>query len=401
METNSTSTYLYRVINDGDWKDDRCYIVGGGNTLEGFDFEILKDRGRVIAVNQSFLKVPFADMLVSMDSRYFRWIQENTLGSCTQEAFNNFKGIKVWINTEMDKIDYNHKVYILEHTGSVEVCKKMKDGVWTGGNSGFSALQIAAVLGCNPIYLLGFDMKEIGGKTHHHPEYPERTDPQAFQTVHPKAFIRTADKFKELGIKVININQPDTTALHCFPFGKIVLEQPIYVSFYTPEYKSYADNLEASLRRFGLKYEIRQIQSLGKWEKNCNFKPVFIAEMMEKYNSPIVWLDADATVESYPTLFDNTLSDIAVHFRNGHELLSGTVFFNHTTKSKDLIRMWCNESMKKPNELDQDLLRYAMSCWDGKVKRLPDRYCNIFDLMNIANPVITHWQASRKYRKVV
>lgn len=400
MESNQTATYFYNILDNKAWDGDPCYVVGGGNSLDGFEFDILKDRGRVIAINQSFLKVPFADIYASMDSRYLRWIREGTLGNDTLEGFKNFKGLKVWINTEMDKIDYQHDVYILDHSGKVGVCEKMRDGVWTGGNSGFIGLQLAAVLGCNPIYLLGFDMKEVSGKTHHHPNYPEPTDPQAMARVHPLPFERTASLFREKGIKVINVNQPDTTLLKCYPLGKIVLKEPVYVSFYTPEYKPFADELEYSLNMFKLKYEIRPIKSFGKWELNCNYKPVFIKEMMEKYNQPVVWLDADATVESYPTLFDNTTADIAVHFRNGVELLSGTIFFNNTPKAKELIDIWEKRAKEQPHELDQVSLAYAKTCWKGEVKRLPERYCNIFDLMNIPNPVITHHQASRKYRRL-
>jgi len=400
METNNSATYFYHILNNGHWKGDPAYIVGGGNSLEGFDFGILEGAGRIFAVNQSFLKLPFADVYCSMDSRYFRWVREGTLGNDTLTAFQNFKGMKVWVNTEMDKIDWKHKVYILDHTGDAVVCQDMKKGVWTGGNSGFIGLQLAAVLGCNPIYLLGFDMKQVGGKTHHHPEYPQPTDPQVIERVHTQSFNRVAGQFKDLGIKVININQPDTSAIHCFTFGKMVLQEPTYVSFYTPEYQSYADNLEDSLRKYNLKYEIRKIERLGNWEKNCNYKPVFIKEMMEKYKTPIVWLDADATVESYPLLFDNITADVAVHFRRGHELLSGTIFLNNTDEARQLVNLWVKESQLKPQELDQVSLKHSVDCWKGKLKKLPERYCNIYDLMNVPNPVITHHQASRKYRKI-
>jgi hypothetical protein len=399
VKTNNTATYLYEVMKDKEWNNHPCFIVGGGNSLEGFDFDILQGLGKIIAVNQSLLNLPFANMFASMDSRYFRWIHEGVLGGETLVAYQDFKGIKVWVNTEMDKTDWKHEVFILDHTGDKVVCQHMEDGVWTGGNSGFSALQIAAVLGCNPIYLLGFDFKQVGGSVHHHKEYPEPTDPQAMTRVHPPSFYKLAPQLNKVGIKVININQPDTTELRCFSYGKIVLREPIYVSYYTPAYKGYADNLGASLRQFGLKYEIRAINGFGKWEKNCHYKPVFLKEMMEKYNQPVVWVDADAEIQSYPFLFDNTTADIAVHYKGGHELLSGTIFLNNTPKAKELVDIWVKAAKDKPLELDQVTLKYATNCWDGKIKRLPARYTNIHDLMNVPNPIITHNQASRRYRK--
>lgn len=41
------------------------------------------------------------------------------------------------------------------------------------GNSGFGAINLAYLFGCRRILLLGFDMREVGGKKHWHPDHPK------------------------------------------------------------------------------------------------------------------------------------------------------------------------------------------------------------------------------------
>ena len=51
---------------DGSWAGRRCFIIGGGPSLKGFDFERLRGE-RVIAINKAFYDVPFADIVFGMD----------------------------------------------------------------------------------------------------------------------------------------------------------------------------------------------------------------------------------------------------------------------------------------------------------------------------------------------
>jgi hypothetical protein len=49
-----------------------------------------------------------------------------------------------------------------------------------GSDSGYSALQLAAILGYEEIYLLGLDFTVSGDNTHSHADYP-RQDPEHYQ----------------------------------------------------------------------------------------------------------------------------------------------------------------------------------------------------------------------------
>jgi hypothetical protein len=56
-----------------DWRDETCFILGGGPSLKGFDVERLRGR-RVIAPNESGLTLaPWADILFWGDIRWVNW----------------------------------------------------------------------------------------------------------------------------------------------------------------------------------------------------------------------------------------------------------------------------------------------------------------------------------------
>ena len=62
----------WEILPDGSWSGRRCFIVGGGPSLKGFDFERLRGE-RVIAINKAFYDVPFADIVFAMDSPFLIW----------------------------------------------------------------------------------------------------------------------------------------------------------------------------------------------------------------------------------------------------------------------------------------------------------------------------------------
>jgi len=78
-------------IQDGEWAGEPCFIIGGGPSLKGFDFESLRGKGRVIAINRAYEHVPFADVHFFMDNRYYKRVQG-------EAAWQTFRGRKVYLN---------------------------------------------------------------------------------------------------------------------------------------------------------------------------------------------------------------------------------------------------------------------------------------------------------------
>lgn len=86
----------------------------------------------------------------------------------------------------------------------------------TGSNSGFQAINLAALMGANPIVLMGFDMGvEPGGRTHFFGDHPtpELQRPSPFG-LFIRAFERAAPIYQQRGVVILNASA--RTALTCF-----------------------------------------------------------------------------------------------------------------------------------------------------------------------------------------
>lgn len=186
----------------------------------------------------------------------------------------------------------------------------------------------------------------------------------------------------------------------------------IVVSFYTKKtgYEKEVLRLEKSMIEHAIPYHIEAVPNLGSWLKNTHFKAIFMKNILERfYNVDIVWTDADSVFHKYPTLFDTINCDIAIHFRQWeprpNELLIGTMYHRNNQKIRNLINQWIVFNAKNKSRRAQ--LNFESVFYKNKKKlklvKLPIEYCCIFDdeKRSKVNPVVEHFQASRKYRDKV
>ena len=103
-------------VHDGDWSGERCFIVGGGPSLRGFDWGRLRGE-RVIAVNRAFEQLPFADISVSLDERWHGWTTRGDLGDGPRDKYAAFKGVKVQCWPFESKTKYPLRVQIVRPYG--------------------------------------------------------------------------------------------------------------------------------------------------------------------------------------------------------------------------------------------------------------------------------------------
>ena len=192
----------------------------------------------------------------------------------------------------------------------------------------------------------------------------------------------------------------------------------IYISFYTTGYYEDVMNshLLPSLLLFNLPYYILPMENKHNWHENTKQKIDFILKAL-KENSPdsVVWIDADAKIENYPSLFYEIPEeyDIGVHTldwkeqygKEGSELLSGTVFLRNNKKVEELVKLW-KKYANETCQWEQRALERAIKELDIKVYKLPKDYCYITTIPSgqppkviIDNPIISHWQVSREVKK--
>lgn len=182
----------------------------------------------------------------------------------------------------------------------------------------------------------------------------------------------------------------------------------IVTAFYTlgTPYEQEIKNLIKSIDKFNLDSVIHGVPSRGSWVQNAAIKSeIILKTLQDNPRINVLYLDADAIIQQYPKLFDNFSGDIGVHYRTDrghHELLSGTLFFKNTSKVLTLISKWIYEQSRHPDMFDQKVLDRVIK-EDHKqltVVDLPPSYTQIFDSMkHYGDPVIEHFQASRRFKK--
>jgi hypothetical protein len=390
------------ILLDGTWAGRRCFIIGGGPSLKNLDLSHLTGE-LTIGVNRAFELID-PTIIFSMDHRFYQWLKGGEFGEETWERYLASPAWKIFVNTRDFRFGPEvQQVRMTEHprTGTIEC-------LGACSNSGLAALKLAVTLGANPIYLLGFDLHANGKRQQWwHDGYKYVLKDEVYGN-YLADFGTYAPGLAEKGVQVINVN-PDS-ALRGFEFGKMPAPAPgpLFVSFYTPGlYAGKAARLLLSLRRLGLEYRIDEVEDLGSWDANTKYKAEFILAMLEAHpGRNIVWVDADAVVRAYPALFYEMQGDVGVHYRNGKELLSGTMFFRNVPRVQALVKSWIKENAKTPQEWEQRTLQRVLTKpWRFgrprvKVWDLPPTYCQIYDLMaDAGEPVIEHFQASREAKR--
>ena len=187
-----------------DKKDKSLFIVGGGPSLNNFDWTLLEDKN-VLVLNRGLEKLPNALALLWNDVKFHK---DN------EERIKNFPGIKITTTRYMkpgsshpcdcDIVWVKGRNYLSDFRGTIEESPYL---INQGSNTGYSALNVAYHLGAKTIYLLGYDMKIDKDKTNWHNGYPNQISltPKMMKTF-LMVFQGSNELYKEKDIKIYNVN---------------------------------------------------------------------------------------------------------------------------------------------------------------------------------------------------
>jgi hypothetical protein len=190
------------------------------------------------------------------------------------------------------------------------------------------------------------------------------------------------------------------------------------IGYYTPEYKKVAEtNILQSLKKFpNLVHHFIEIKNRGTWYHNTNYKPIFIKDCLDLFTDDLAIIDVDATINSYPYLFDNLPKkyDISFHYLqwklqygniNKRELLTGTMYLRNNKKIHDLVNKWV-DNLDYTGRTEQKVLEKIIEQESNlSVFELPREYCYIESIPDgkpftiVENPIISHYQYSREFKK--
>lgn len=140
------------------WPSETCFIICGGSSLAGFDFDRMKGR-KVIAINSSVFSAPFADVLFFCDARWWSWNNKRLAREYSGLAITSSELNAPGVHRMQKKIP---PPAIVQDRTALSLQKTSLSG----------ALNLAVHFGCARIVILGADMQAIDGKSHHHEPHP-------------------------------------------------------------------------------------------------------------------------------------------------------------------------------------------------------------------------------------
>jgi len=189
------------------WKGQTVFIVGGGPSAKSIDFDLIRDKGVVVAVNDAAMALGWADALFTADMTYVG----------RRGAFiNSFRGDKILAAPDT-YIRPNGLVGVEWVSRTQEL--SMAPMKTITGNSGLSAMVLAIARGAARVVLIGFDMND-GDGSHWFPEYEWDTrlscEHYPIWVAHMEAISGWA---KATGCDIVNVNPG--SAIRCFRFAKL------------------------------------------------------------------------------------------------------------------------------------------------------------------------------------
>lgn len=198
---------LHLVSADKRWAGRRCVVAASGPSLTE-EVAAMCHREHVIAVNDAYKLLPFADVLYACDAAWWE----------LHKGCPGFAGER-W--TSHGSRPRNEKQGIASKWDLHIIAGEDREGfsldpsrVHYGNNSGFQAVNLAILFGADPIVLTGFDMRSVDGKRHFFGNHKAPLRDGSQFAIWVSKFSRAASV---LGGTPRIINATPGSALRCFP----------------------------------------------------------------------------------------------------------------------------------------------------------------------------------------
>lgn len=220
------------AVVDTVWRGSTVVCIAGGPSLTEQALRRVQESGaKVIAVNDSYLVAPFADVNYFADARWWGWHFNGVAKSWPwvrfsaeeqRKAFAEFAGQKVSIGDTGLSIG-DPEVYVVRNGGGTGLSLSPTE-IRTGGNSGYQAVNLAVLAGARKVVLVAYDMKfGPGGRSHSHNGHaPIGSSPEQTYLNHANNFKSMLPDLKRAAVDVVNCSPG--SALACFRRGDLVEE---------------------------------------------------------------------------------------------------------------------------------------------------------------------------------
>lgn len=177
-----------------DWEGETAFLLAGGPSLHGFDPSILSG-WRSIAVNNSYLLHPAADILYFCDSAWYSQHRKSVTSS--------FRGQIVTLSRLIATRDAH--VLQLKNMGKYGLSLDTA-GLCHGSHSGYQAINLAFLLGASRIVLLGYDLRIW--------TWGDAADPDSYISITPQSEEQIESAISHIAARPDLYNQPFGTHWH-------------------------------------------------------------------------------------------------------------------------------------------------------------------------------------------
>ncbi len=189
-------------------------ILASGPSQHPDDIETVRKYRRehgavVVAINNQVFAAPWADVLYSCDSSWWRHYGDAEKSPSTARVIREFAGEKLSI----DPLSLQFGARVLRREPGEGLGRH---GIRTGNNSGYQCLNLAWHRGARHVILLGYDMQHTGGRAHSHQDHPPPLGNfcRDMAVLCARKFDTLSAELRAEGVRVMNCTRE--TALRCF-----------------------------------------------------------------------------------------------------------------------------------------------------------------------------------------
>lgn len=184
-----------------DWTGCRAAIIAGGPSLteeqcmQVASWYAQSHTHKVIAINTSFRRALFADMLYACDKRWW--------DSYYDEVIAGMRGDALLFTQDKPAADKYRLGFVM--SSSAKGLSRKPGLIHQGMSSGFQAINLAFLAGVRDFVLLGYDCKG----THWHGDHPTPLKASLPHTRWIEHFATLARDLRDEGVRIVNCS-PDT-----------------------------------------------------------------------------------------------------------------------------------------------------------------------------------------------
>ncbi len=192
------------------FKDQTVFVLASGPSLTREVCDKIKGRNSIV-INASFKQAPWAKVWYFTDGHIYEKYRDE-VASWPGEVVCMSKLAKQELNKQVKRVRGEGDP---TSAGQLEFPHLGHHSIRQGRSSGHTAVSLAIALGASQIILLGFDMRFVEGREHHHSEYQGPRDVALYEREFVPGFDGWNAAALMAGVEILNATP--LSAVHEFP----------------------------------------------------------------------------------------------------------------------------------------------------------------------------------------